>query len=246
LNTQDFFIEDFTQENYARFVNLAKSNYKFSFFHDFDKQSKFALWRHDIDFSLDYSRQLAQIEAENGVHSTFFVLPHCRFYNALEPRSKKIINEIREMGHEIGLHFDTHFYEIVEEKTLEDALTYERDFFSKMFNTQLKVFSFHATTDFTMSCRKWSYAGMINTYASYFQDEVKYCSDSNGYWRFQRLENFLLENHNCIQVLTHPGWWQTKAKVPYERVKQVARENYDRVMDDYEKALNKFGRPNVK
>ena len=47
---------------------------------------------------------------------------------------------------------------------------------------------------------------MINAYAKYFKDNVEYCSDSNGYWRHQRLENFLNNKHDKIQVLTHPVW----------------------------------------
>ena len=43
---------------------------------------------------------------------------------------------------------------------------------------------------------------MINVYAKYFIENVEYCSDSDGYWRHKRLEDFLCADYDKIQVLT--------------------------------------------
>ena len=34
---------------------------------------------------------------------------------------------------------------------------------------------------------------MINVYAKYFIENVEYCSDSDGYWRHKRLEDFYVQ-----------------------------------------------------
>jgi hypothetical protein len=61
--------------------------------------------------------------------------------------------------------------------------------------------------------------GMLNVYSSYFQKNVPYVSDSNGYWRFKRLKEVLTSaTEPCLQVLTHPEWWQEKLMSPKEKV----------------------------
>ena len=46
-----------------------------------------------------------------------------------------------------------------------------------------------------------------------------YVSDSNGYWRFERLPEVLAAGaHERLHVLTHPEWWQEEAMSPRERI----------------------------
>ena len=45
----------------------------------------------------------------------------------------------------------------------------------------------------------------------------KYCSDGNGYWRFERLTEFINKNKNHIHVLTPSIWWQSEAMSPYKK-----------------------------
>jgi hypothetical protein len=66
--------------------------------------------RHDVDFSVHRSYALAKIEAEEGVHSTYFLWPHCKYYNLFEEEIVEIVDKIIELGHDIGLHFDYDFY----------------------------------------------------------------------------------------------------------------------------------------
>ena len=242
----DLHISDFTQENYGRLLDMVKAHYKFSNFSSYDKEEKFVLWRHDIDFSLEYSLQLARIEAGKGISSTFFFLPHCEFYNLLEKRSTNIVHEIASLGHEVGIHFDSHYYNVQTEDQLEEFLENENMLFRDIIGIEPTTFSFHNTTEFTMSCVKMEYAGLISPYASYFQDNVEYCSDSNGYWRFERLQDFLEKGHQRIQVLTHPGWWQVEEKKPYDRVKLIAEQNMNELLTGYENALKQYRRINAK
>ena len=87
---------------------------------------------------------------------------------------------------------------------------------------------------------------MINTYAKYFADNVKYCSDSNGYWWFKRLEDFLDEKHKRIQVLTHPGWYQKKVMRPRERIIRSVQGRANNNLKNYDAILKKHARKNIK
>ena len=43
-------------------------------------------------------------------------------------------------------------------------------------------------------------------------EKFKYCSDSNGYWRFESFEELINDTTiKKLYVLTHPVWWQKKS-----------------------------------
>lgn len=246
FNRSKYLFDDFTFSEYANLIELAKKNYSFRKYNNFDKKENFILWRHDVDLSLNYSLELAKIEAKKGVGSTFFLLPHSRFYNLLEEGSREIIMKISDLGHDIGIHFDTNYYNITEETEIVDALEFEKSIFESSLGINPIAFSFHNTTPFTMSCKDWKYAGLINTYAFYFQENVGYCSDSNGYWKHKRLKDVLTEaSDERLQILTHPGWWQEVAKSPSERIQFIISDRADEVWNGYKTLLGKSNNVNI-
>ena len=75
---------DFTIEHYKELLKLAKKNWNIAHYEAIPWGTKFVLWRHDIDYSINRSLVIAKIEANLGVLSTYFVDPHSEFYNASE------------------------------------------------------------------------------------------------------------------------------------------------------------------
>ena len=63
---------------------------------------------------------------------------------------------------------------------------------------------------------------MINTYAKYFKENVEYCSDSNGYWRYKRLEDFL----NLFEQ------YQKDEFINYELIEAIGYIGIMRQLDD--------------
>lgn len=125
-------------------------------------------------------------------------------------------------------------------------LSFEKNILETLFQTEVKVFSFHNPTEEILKNDNYKYAGMINTYASYFKENVEYCSDSNGYWRHKRLEDFLEQKHSKIQVLTHPGWWQKDIMSPRDRIQRCIDGRAKKVEKTYDSILNAHGRKNVR
>jgi hypothetical protein len=235
---------DFVEKNYKKILKKIKNK---SIFYDQTKvNSKFTLWRHDIDFSIHRSYSLAKIEKKLNINATYFLLLGSNFYNLFEQEIKNLILKIVSLGHQLGLHFDWSQYEIKNKKELEKYLNYEKKILENLFQVKIKVFSFHNPTKKILSFDNFKYAKMINTYGKYFKKKVEYCSDSNGYWRYERLENFLNKKYDKIQVLTHPEWWQKKAMSPFKRVMRCVNGRAKKVIIDYTKALKKYGRKNVK
>src|SRR5258708_18581462 len=208
-NEEKYKFSDFTTGNYKKLLPLAKKNCTLSTYANHAKIRRPVIWRHDVDFSMHRALKLARVESEEGVGATYFILLHSEFYNLMEKEISKKLNEIINLGHAIGLHFDANYYDIKEENKLEDKLRFERDLIEKLFPVKIESFCFHITNEFTISCNKPVYAGMINAYSEYYEKRVGYCSDSNGYWRFRRLEDVLREaKDDRLQVLTHPEHWQ--------------------------------------
>jgi hypothetical protein len=239
-------LSDFTRDNYRRLLRLAKKTYQARLFTNFAEDERFILWRHDLDFSMHAALRIARIEAEEGVCATYFLYPHSRFYNLLEHESRAMLAEMVVLGHAIGLHFDVRFHAVQTIAHLEQALKAENAMLRDLLGVDASVFSFHDTDQFTDSCRDWRYAGMINTYAQYFRQQVGYVSDSNGIWRHRRLEHVLTQPDDYrLQVLTHPAWWQDTAMSPRARVEHCIAGRSRATADFYDRALAMANRPNI-
>lgn len=236
---------DFTVTHYRELISLAKKNYVFSKYGQIPWGKKFVLWRHDCDFSLNRAFALASIEAEEGITATYFVNPHCEFYNLYEKSQHRLVQKILALGHEIGLHFDTTFYETHNEMMLSDQIRGEAVVIEGLFGVKPSAFSFHNPVAFHLGCEAESYGGLVNCYSRRFKEEVLYCSDSNGYWRFRRLWNVLSDQEDpCLQVLTHPGWWQDKPMPPRQRIFRSVYGRAEAAMGRNDALLNEYGRHN--
>lgn len=243
---QEHHFADFTRENYRRLLRMTRETWVFRGYTELDREERFVLWRHDVDFSVHAARALARIEAEEGVRATYFVHLHNEFYNLLERGVSDCLREILALGHRLGLHFDTHYYGARSEEEVDRLVQREAGLLTDLFGAPVDAFSFHNTDPFTLSCRRWTYGGLVNTYAQYFQAEVGYCSDSNGIWRFRRLEDVLREGRDPrLQVLTHPAWWQERPMAPRERIQRCIDGRARRTAEWYDGFLDTAGRPNV-
>lgn len=245
-NLERYNFQDFTRENYRRLLKLAKQRYVFRSYINFNPDERFMLWRHDIDISPQNARKLAKIEAEEDVVATYFLHLHSEFYNLLERSVSDCVRDIIRLGHAIGLHFDSTFYGIDDENQLEAFLKFEQKIIERTFSQKLNVFSFHDPDGFAMKCRQHQYSGLVNTYSDYFQTKVGYCSDSNGYWRFRRLEDVIREGEDKrLQVLTHPCYWTDEVMSPRQRVWRCTDGRAKATRDWWTNHLSVSGREDV-
>jgi len=219
LNKLKLTLRDFTTIEYRKLLKLAKKNYDFASYNSIPWKKKFVLWRHDVDASLNRGLALAKIEHEEGLKSTYFINLHSQLYNVNEISQFKIISKILSLGHEIGLHLDFSFYNIKSKKKLDQVITHESKYLEYLFKKKPVAFSFHNPSAHSLRFDEDRYGDLINCYSKKLKTNVAYVSDSNGYWRFQRLKNILqLAKDNSIQVLTHPEWWQSKILSPRQRI----------------------------
>jgi hypothetical protein len=239
------FLEDFTEKHYREILDVASSVAPFIGYDEISSNQKFILWRHDCDFSLNRSLKLAEIENEYKVKSTYFINPHCEGYNIYEKSQYNILKAIINLGHDIGLHFDAGFYDDITEINLEQKVANEAKLLENLLSVDVKVFSFHNPTVKGLSWIKPTYGGLINCYATFFHNQVAYCSDSNGYWRHNRLFDFLSTTQcDKIQILTHAEWWQKKPMHARDRVFRCINDRAKNNLKIYDDFLEFYQRDN--
>lgn len=247
-----FHFEDFTEIEYRALIREAKSKWDFISFCDTERPGRVCLWRHDVDMSLHRALRLAEIEADEGVRSTYFILLHSFFYSPLELEASQIIFKIMGLGHKIGLHFDPGFYFELMSKNqsperMSKFLKAERELLELTFDTQISAFSFHnPDVGNWMALDQSSMGGMINTYGKSIRDKFTYCSDSNGYWRHRRLKDLISQGtDDRIHILTHPEWWTPEASSPNQRVQRCVQGRAAKSWAQYMATLKLAGRIDV-
>lgn len=248
-NREKYNFDYFTIDHYYTLVKLAVGKgFTFLTYADdlLHTDRKEVLWRHDVEFSPEIALQMAKIEHKLGVKATYFFQIHSEFYNVFEPFHTHILKEIRSLGHEIGLHFDAHYYNIQNQEALDKYITLDKEYFEKVFDIMLRVFSFHNTNRFILSCEEFKYGGLINVYSKYFKTNYNYCSDSTGYWRYEILDEVLRDNSiQYLQVLTHDAMWSNTVMAPRQRVRWSIEHEAERVKARYDELLEIFGAKNI-
>ena len=98
---------EFSFTGYGALLDLLKTNnYSFSDYHSWHDKEKPVILRHDLDYDISRAVSIAKIEHREGVKSTYFVLTTTDFYNVFSMENNKLLEELINLGHEIGLHFD--------------------------------------------------------------------------------------------------------------------------------------------
>ena len=202
-------------------IFFKKNNFKFKLFHENLNKGKNLILRHDIDFCPFRALRLAREEKKLNVRSSYFFLLNTSFYNLNHYNTKCALLEIASLGHDIGLHFDAALYD--SPKDLKKALLTEKKYLEKISKKKIKIISFHRPNKKIVSMDAKVIGGLAHTYMKKFIKNIKYCSDSQGTWRFDNPKDIVEKNNDkknfTIHLLTHPIWWTTPAKLtPPEKI----------------------------
>ncbi len=241
---QQYHFADFTEDNYKKLLILAKQKFEFIQFGETSNQPHILL-RHDIDYSVHRALRLAEIENDLSIKSTYFLLLHSEFYNLFEQSIVELIKEIHQLGHRLALHYDLSFQPVTDKNKLLKKIEMEKNIIETLFDTELDAISFH-NPDFFGCLDDETILGMINAYSAVLKANYKYCSDSNGYWRFDRLQD-VIENpdYNKLHILVHPCWWTKDIMSPHARIKTCINGRAKKTLKNYDDLLVKAGRSNI-
>ncbi len=207
------------KEMITRFV---EAGYTIKSFDDYNPLLKHLILRHDVDMSLKYAADLAEIEMKEHINSTYFILMSSELYNPFSEKSRGYIKSIIKHGHKIGLHFDPTKYM---SDNLEKGLLDEKMKLELITNYDINIFSFHRPGKNIKNLESIT-GNMLHTYMPKFIKDIGYCSDSRGKWYYgDPLKNPFFIEGRAIQLLTHPIWWVVKGKSPIEKINCFRKEN---------------------
>ena len=176
---------NFDLNHYRELLAAAQTGgYRFATFDHAPRAGDLFL-RHDVDLSLEAAVQMARLEHELGIRTTYFLMTGSAFYNLDSPVGRYTLRQLKALGHAVGQHPD---YPHVDRNGRFDNLL-----------------SWHNPEPEYMSARV---DGVVNVMGPpYFVREL-YRSDSNQHWRQGcPHEELAAGAFEWLQLLVHPAIW---------------------------------------
>jgi len=175
----------FTMERYRDLLRAAHAGgYRFAFF-DESPRAGDVLLRHDVDLSLSAALAMGEVEAEEHVQSTFFLMTRSTFYNLDSSDGVHALTRLRELGHRVG-HHAVHPQVDLDERF--DRLAAWHNPEPEFMDTEIP--------------------GAVNVMRPPFFDRAHYRSDSNQDWRgASPQEPLAAGEYEWLQLLIHPEIW---------------------------------------
>ena len=209
-------LQPFSFDYYRHMLKTAQDKgFVVSSFPNYDEEAeRTVIMRHDVDYTLNGVLDMAQIEHDLGITTSYLFRVHAHEYNVFTPHVYALIQHLRSLGHDIGLHFEACSVGRALNITPAELLQKEKAILELVFDAPVLTASehrdvshdVHKTPAFRSSHNVYDYGFRYYAMEEKYTKQMKYLSDSNGFWR----EGDLLEHldaHDHIQVLTHPDWW---------------------------------------
>ncbi|HEX2121980.1 MAG TPA: hypothetical protein VHL59_10100 [Thermoanaerobaculia bacterium] len=212
MNTpSQFVLSRLSRQLYLDFLAKAKARgFSFVRFEDFlpgrpPLPERYIVLRHDVDFAPALSLQMAELEREAGVASTFFVLVDGQFYNPLQKEVIQQLRRIHALGHEIGLHFAV---SSAVEPDIGREVAFRLELLSTLAGVTVRSFSQHdpVNAGFATVALPEGHDACVDASRVIHDNDLLYVSDSAMMWRRYTFETALDENRNLC-LLAHPHSW---------------------------------------
>lgn len=190
-------------DNYLDFIDaFQNAGYKFQKFNDNISNQNSILLRHDIDFDCELAYEMAIIESQKSIVSSYFFLLSSNSYNLFSKTNMNYVKQISSLGHDISLHFDSTIYD-----NIEIGLRHEIEVFEKLFSVKINTISLHRPSKEFFGLHL--FPNIQSTYEKRFFNEISYFADSGGLWRYgSPIQSSAFFEKKSMQVLIHPIWWQ--------------------------------------
>lgn len=224
---------EFTYDAYKKLICLLKTEgYRITNYQEYNKlrEKSCVILRHDIDYSIKKAWELADLEKNMKVCSTWFLLLASELYNPAAAANIAMVKEMYGMGHSIGLHFDEANYPGIEECDIKNAAEKERKLLETILEIPIKEISMHRPSKDTLVA-DWSFKNMINSYSSEFFTEFKYVSDSRMHWGEDVIAIVKSHKYDKLHILTHAFWYEEKESSTRNKllayIKNASTDRYD-------------------
>lgn len=208
LRAREAIRETFSLDLYERTLHQAKElGYAFPLVSECaggaPRQGRVLLLRHDIDVSPHNALQMARLESRVGVRSSYFVLVHSPYYNAAAPDVCDALCRIRDLGFEIGLHYEVDFYGRIGRNVVEGILDDAR-YLGRLLDIDVRSISQHKPASGPVVRELGRH--LVDAYDERPMHGLRYVSDSGFRWRDESLTE-LVGVEDRLHALIHPTTW---------------------------------------
>ena len=220
----------FNYNEYKNIINIVRNHLPILDFSDVNNHTeKFCVLRHDIEFSIDRAYELAKIERELGVISTYTVQVRNNTYNALSEKNIELMRKIKDLGHHIGLHQNPPLMKL---EKLANYIMADIQILEHFYGFEVDRFAFHRPKREYLK-NYINLEGKINCYDmrffQYFDEkpdklDVLYLADSNHQWKYGYPLDYDFSEVNKLQILTHPYSWTKSGGDNYSNYQSLIRE----------------------
>ena len=221
-----------------------------------EQKSGICVLRHDVDNDLSAALKMAKAESKIGISATYFFMLRSPCYNLMSRQNHLYVNEIINLGHNVGLHYDQAFDSIRNISTEDTSCLIhdEASWIEKVFQISVSAVSFHQPSSVVFQ-EGINCGSRINTYDPDVFNEFVYVSDSNRV--FPLLENDETTENNPLakklnglkklwpknfQLLIHPMWWVYDNQTTEEVWNEVIKSNFYQMQIQLLKTERAFGK----
>ena len=207
----------FSYNEYKKIVDVVRNNSNIVDYKDVlnNNLDKFCIFRHDVEFSIQRALDLAKIEFELDLQSSYFFQLTNNCYNVVSAENLKKIREIHNLGHKIGVH--TFINKERDYKNIIDIISRDILTLQKYVEVDIDRFSFHRPNLYKEVLEmNIKIDGVINAYSDEFFTylngsnkipDVKYISDSQHKWNYGNPFDIEVEKWDKLQLLLHEYSW---------------------------------------
>lgn len=170
-----------------------------------DSSARVCLLRHDVDADMHAAARMAEIEAEMGVQSTYFLMVRSPLYNLFSRANQELASSIVRRGHFIGVHYDQ--AGAPQHLPGRESILFEAAMLARNLDVPISVVSFHQPGADVLR-GEVDTGHLVNTYSKSDLPGFCYISDSNRRWRsHDPLKVFRAQEVGRLHLLIHPMWW---------------------------------------
>ena len=219
----------FRYDDFRSFLVHIRGTFPLSTFRDWHGGNGILL-RHDVDFGLAAAHRLALLEHEHDVQATFFVRTASPTYNPMSLANRSMLVEMRDMGFEIGLHFDPSIYGNVSEAALHERARAESAILESIVGCPVESVSLHNPS---VHNQYVLFPGYRNAYdPALFTPDV-YISDSRMTFPSDLYQFVERARDSTVQVLLHPLHFSALGSTYPEIVCNLVTEMVDQIDSEF-------------
>ncbi|WP_159656071.1 hypothetical protein [Vibrio atypicus] len=184
--------------------------------------------RIDVDFSIDKAWEIARILKKHNIKASWYFRFSCPKYNLFEYSTINLINYLKKLKHEIGLHTELVDLEKFCFIDADEMLIKQKHIFENFFNINILGTASHGditgnnNLDFWKTRKPSEFGLLYEAYDESLWNHCRYVSDSE--WiRWKSYNNGIImagderspiqhakDNPDLIYLLTHPDTYYNK------------------------------------